>query len=218
MVQATGLSVRPSNATGSLPAARLPRCSPPRHIPRSGDTDSRLVSDGQAIRRSRVRELRDVIDRGYSGLVITGVTGRRRRCRAVPGLTVVVSPLSGPGFGTDPTQGHTLFSPRDGTRESVVAVGSPTALHDIHSVPNGNADVALGIRSSTGRSHRVGELWTRLTIADCLVQEVDPSGALVLGMAGAPTTSIRRRSRPSRCACVVGYRPSIDVSTATRST
>ena len=96
-----------------------------------------------------------------------------------PDMTVAVSPLSGPGFGTDPTQGVTLFHLATSIRESVFAVGSPTDLHEIQSLPNGNRMV-LSYPLKTGVDLTgLGSNGPDSTIADCLVQEVDPSGALV---------------------------------------
>jgi len=96
-----------------------------------------------------------------------------------PDSTIAVCPLLGPGFGVDPNRGFTLHHLDTSTTEPVLAVGSPTDLHEIRSLPNGNRMVlSYPLKAGVDLSALPG-LGPNETIADCAVQELTPAGELV---------------------------------------
>ncbi len=96
-----------------------------------------------------------------------------------PDSTIAVSPLLGPGFGADPNRGITLYHLDPWTTEPVLAVGIPTDLHEIRSLPNGNRMVlSYPLKAGVDLTGLPG-LGPNETIADCAVQELTPAGDLV---------------------------------------
>jgi hypothetical protein len=116
-----------------------------------------------------------------------------------PDTTVAVSPVLGPGFGTDPTRGFTLYHLNTWTREAVLAVGVPTDHHEIRSLPNGDR-MLLSYPLKTGVDLTGLQTYgPNSTIADCVVQEVDPADNLVWEWRGSDHIDpVRESTAPSK--------------------
>jgi arylsulfotransferase ASST len=127
-----------------------------------------------------------------------------------PDTTVAVAPVLGPGFGTDPTRGFTLYHLDTGTREAVLTVGMPTDHHEILSLPNGDR-MLLSYPLKTGVDLTgLRTYGPNSTIADCVVQEVDPADNLVWEWrASDHTDPVRESTAPSQV--TVNGQPVVDV-------
>ena len=97
----------------------------------------------------------------------------------LPDNTVAVAPLLGASFGTDSSRGVTLYHLDPWATQAILTVDAPTDHHEILPLANGHwLLLAYPLRSGidlTGLQSYSPDS----TIADCVVQEIDPDGNLV---------------------------------------
>lgn len=99
---------------------------------------------------------------------------------AIPGKDrVAYSPVLGPGYGTDPAGQLRIRYLEIGQTESVRATGGPTDMHELLQLKNGNRALLSyrprsGIDLTGSNDHGASA-----TIADCLIEEIAPDGAVV---------------------------------------
>ena len=93
-----------------------------------------------------------------------------------------ISTLAFFGFGTDPNARYDIHSLDTGQVRSVRTVGVPTDFHELYVLPNGHY-LLLSYPLKRGVDltglQATPTPGPNSTIADCVVQEVDPQGALV---------------------------------------
>jgi hypothetical protein len=101
---------------------------------------------------------------------------------AVARNTLAFFPTLSIAFGTDPTGHYDQYSLATGAVQPIQTVGTPTDLHEFQTLPNGDhLLLSYPFKSGVDLTGLVGypDAGPGSTIADCAVQEVDPSGRLV---------------------------------------
>jgi hypothetical protein len=100
--------------------------------------------------------------------------------------TISFAPSDTGAFGTDPTQHFEIDALETLTTTTVMAVGSPTDVHEFQLLPNGDHLLFTYPVVSTVDLTALGSFASGVTsIVDCEVQEVAPSGALVWSWFGS---------------------------------
>ena len=96
--------------------------------------------------------------------------------------TVAYQPTFNVAFGYDPSSHYDQYDLAAGTVQSIRTVGAPTDLHELQTLPNGDRLLlSYPFKSGVDLTGLVGspDAGPNSTIADCMVQEVDPAGGLV---------------------------------------
>jgi hypothetical protein len=95
--------------------------------------------------------------------------------------TVAFMPSSG-GFSTDPNGAYSVYNLDTGQTQSIATVGSPTDSHELYTLPNGDhLLLSYPFKSGVDLTGLPGNPapGPNSTIADCVIQDVNPQGNLV---------------------------------------
>ena len=95
--------------------------------------------------------------------------------------TVAFMPGSG-GFGSDPNGAYGVYNLDTGQTQSIATVGSPTDFHELSTLPNGDhLLLSYPFKSGVDLTGLPGNPapGPNSTIADCVIQDVNPQGNLV---------------------------------------
>ena len=96
--------------------------------------------------------------------------------------TLAYMPTANIAFGVDPSSHYDEYALDAGTVRSIRTVGVPTDLHELQTLPNGDhMMLSYPLKSGVDLTGLNGspEAGPNSTIADCVVQQVDPRGRLV---------------------------------------
>jgi hypothetical protein len=93
--------------------------------------------------------------------------------------TISFTPLLGSGFGTDSNGQFEIHHLDTSETEYVRAVGTPTDHHELLALSNGNRMVLSYPMTPHVDLTGLQDFGPEATIADCAIQELDPSGVLV---------------------------------------
>jgi len=114
---------------------------------------------------------------------------------ALPSGMVAWSPLLGPGFGASPTGGYVANALDGSASQQINVVGGPTDLHELLSLPDGDR-MLLSYPLKSGVDLTSLGFGSDETIADCVIQEQDPSGNVVWQWTGSDHIGVSESEHP----------------------
>jgi hypothetical protein len=158
----------------------LPHDFPALHVDESGTAPPGWYLTGNLTTSATSATYAMILDEHGTPVWYQPAPGGAINTELLPNDTIAWAPALGPGFGANPNGAYTLYHLDTNSKSSVAAPVPPTDPHELLQLGNGDRMmIATPLRSGFDLSALGAAFATTNTIVDCVVEEIDPNGALV---------------------------------------